>query len=59
MLVPTMTFATGSMATISTMNGIERKTFTIMPSARFSQRIGRMPPSPVTASTTPSGSPTI
>ena len=38
--VPTMNFATGSIATIRMMKGMERKKFTITPSTRLSHAMG-------------------
>ena len=55
--VPTIQLATGSIATIRMMNGIERKKLTKTPSSRLSQGIGCSPPLSVTVSTTPSGRP--
>ncbi len=55
--VPTMKFATGSMATIRMIKGMERKKFTMMPSRRLSQWMGQMPSRSVMLRITPSGRP--
>src|SRR5690606_17324808 len=56
-VVPTTSRVNGMIAIISTMNGTDRPTFTITPSADFSAGSGRSPSRSNTTSATPSGSP--
>ena len=56
-LVPTTSFATGRSATISMINGILLKIFTINPTIRLSHKTGQIPSLSVTESIIPSGSP--
>ena len=56
-LVPTMAFATGSMATMRMMNGMLRRALTMMPSVRLSQPMGWMPSRSVMRRMRPTGRP--